>query len=311
MKKKFLLIFIFINLIFIPKIFAQKISIIYIIENTPITNIEIKKEISYLLLINSSLREVDQNTLNEFAVRSVIREKIKEIELKKFFVFGKNENVVNDYINNLIRDLNLENKNQFNQLLEEINLDENFIKRKIEIELLWNNHIYKLYNEKININEELLKENLAEQINTQSNEIDEFLLYEIIFSGNNSAELKNKYNNIEKSINEIGFENTANIYSDAISSKTGGKIGWINENQLSNIILKNIKNLELGSYSKPINVSNGVMLLLVKDKRKISKIISMEEEFKKLVIKEKNDQLNQFSTIHYKKLELKTEINEN
>ena len=311
MKKKFLLIFIFINLIFIPKIFAQKISIIYIIENTPITNLEIKNEISYLLLINSSLREVDQNTLNEFAARSVIREKIKEIELKKFFVFGKNENVVNDYINNLIADLNLENKNQFNQLLEEISLDENFIKRKIEIEILWNSHIYRLYNEKININEELLKENLAEQINTQSNEIDEFLLYEIIFSGNNSAELKNKYNNIEKSINEIGFENTANIYSDATSSKSGGKIGWINENQLSNIILNNIKNLELGSYSKPINVSNGVMLLLVKDKRKISKIISMEEEFKKLIIKEKNDQLNQFSNIHYKKLELNTEINEN
>ena len=311
MKKKFLLIFIFINLIFIPKIFAQKISIIYTIENSPITNIEIKNEISYLLLINSSLREVGQNTLNEFAVRSVIREKIKEIELKKFFEFGKNENVVNNYINNLIADLNLENKNQLNQLLEEINLDENFIKRKIEIELLWNNHIYNLYNKKIYINEELLKENLAEQINTQSNEIDEFLLYEIIFSGNNSAELKNKYNNIEKSINEIGFENTANIYSDSTSSKTGGKIGWISENQLSNIILKNIKNLELGSYSKPINVSNGVMLLLVKDKRKISKIISMEEELKKLIIKQKNDQLNQFSSIHYKKLELKTRINEN
>ena len=49
---------------------------------------------------------------------------------------------------------------------------------------------------------------------------------------------------------------------------------------------------------------------MVKDKRKISKIISMEEEFKKLIIKE-NNQLNQFSNIHYKKLELKTEINEN
>jgi len=72
-----------------------------------------------------------------------------------------------------------------------------------------------------------------------------------------------------------------------------------------------LKNLKLGDYSKPINVSNGVMLLLVKDKRKISKIISIEEEFKKLIIKEKNNQLNQFSNIHYKKLELNTEINEN
>ena len=55
-----------------------------------------------------------------------------------------------------------------------------------------------LYNEKINIDEELLKNNLVEQTNVQSNEIDEFLLYEIIFSGNSSAELKNKYNNIGK-----------------------------------------------------------------------------------------------------------------
>ena len=156
-----------------------------------------------------------------------------------------------------------------------------------------------------------MKNNLVEQTNAQSNEIDEFLLYEIIFSGNSSAEIKNKYNNIEKSISEIGFENTASIYSDTTSSKTGGKIGWINENQLSDIILKNIKNLELGDYSKPINVSNGTMILMVKDKRKISKIISIEEEFKKLIIKEKNDQLNQFSNIHYKKLELNTEINEN
>ena len=38
---------------------------------------------------------------------------------------------------------------------------------------------------------------------------------------------------IKKSIKEIGFENTANIYSLSDSSKFGGKIGWVKENQLT------------------------------------------------------------------------------
>ena len=38
---------------------------------------------------------------------------------------------------------------------------------------------------------------------------------------------------------DIGFENTANIYSISESSKMGGDIGWINENNLSELISKN------------------------------------------------------------------------
>ena len=46
---------------------------------------------------------------------------------------------------------------------------------------------------------------------------------------------------IKFSINEIGFNNTANIYSISESSKFGGNIGWIDENNLSKIINQKLK----------------------------------------------------------------------
>ena len=45
-----------------------------------------------------------------------------------------------------------------------------------------------------------------------------------------------KYKLIEKSISDIGFKNTANLYSVADSAKLGGQVGWVNETQLSEII---------------------------------------------------------------------------
>ena len=45
--------------------------------------------------------------------------------------------------------------------------------------------------------------------------------------------LNSKYEEIKKSINEIGFEETARIYSLSDSKKSGGNLGWIYKNQLS------------------------------------------------------------------------------
>ena len=53
--------------------------------------------------------------------------------------------------------------------------------------------------------------------------------------------LKPKYEEIKKSINEIGFEETARIYSLSDSKKSGGNLGWIYKNQLSKEIKDEIK----------------------------------------------------------------------
>lgn len=306
----FLSILIFVFFISSNKSFSQKVSIIYVVENTPITNIEINNEINYLLLINQELRKIDKKSLVQYASKSILKEKIKEIEVKKYFEFGQNQKIINGNLNKLMSSLNIKNENEFNKLLAELNLSRNFLSKKIEIELIWNRLIYEMYKDKIIINEKKIKKNLEININDQSNKIDEFLLYEILFSPNTTSDLEIELSKIKKSINDVGFENTANIFSVSSSSKFGGKIGWVNKNHLSKTIIDTIQKLDLGMYSDPINVPTGKLILMIKDKRKVENNLSLEEELSKIITVEKNKQLNQFSSIYYKKVELDTKIYE-
>ena len=109
-------------------------------------------------------------------------------------------------------------------------------------------------------------------------------------------------NKIIKSISQIGFENSASIYSFSESAKTGGNIGWINENSLNNKIKENINYLKIGEISKPIILSSGVLMLKIINTRNSLVTINIEAEFKKAINYERNRQLNQYSKIYYNKI---------
>ena len=55
----------------------------------------------------------------------------------------------------------------------------------------------------------------------------------------------------------IGFEKTAVIHSISESSKLGGEIGWINQNQIQKKNFLAIKKLNIGEFSKPIIIPSG------------------------------------------------------
>ena len=115
---------------------------------------------------------------------------------------------------------------------------------------------------------------------------------------------------IKKSIDEIGFENTASIYSVSNTAGMGGNIGWLAETQLSENILEIIQNLNVGEISKVIDAPAGKLILFLKNKRKTKKELSLENQLEKAILMERNKQLNQFSSIYFKKVELNTKINE-
>ena len=296
--------------IFQSRAISDKVSIIYVVENQPITNVEINNEIKYLLLINPKLKEIDKETLVKYASKSILKEKIKELEIIKYYKFGKNKNIVNNNLNRMMLNLNITEENEFNSLLSSIDLSKEFLSKKIEIELIWNRLIYEMYKDKLLIDEEEIKEKLKTTINNQANKVNEYNLYEILFSPKTTSDLDADIQKITKSIQDIGFENTANIFSISNSSKFGGKIGWINENQLSKIILKKISELNIGEITDPINVPSGKLILFLKDKRQVKNDLSLEDQLSKKVNSERNKQLNRFSAIYYKKIELNTKIYE-
>ena len=163
------------------------------------------------------------------------------------------------------------------------------------------------YNFKIN---EILFNDINKVKINNKNLLNEYLLYEILFAPNTMKDFKKEHEKIKKSIEEIGFESSANIFSNSSSAKLCGKIGWVNENQLSKSIINNIQNLNLGEYSEPINVPSGNIILMIKDKREIKNKLSLEDELKKAISQETNKQFTQYSSIYFKKVELNTQIYE-
>ena len=117
-------------------------------------------------------------------------------------------------------------------------------------------------------------------------------------------------NIIERNIKDIGFENTANIYSISNTAKDGGLIGWINGMQLSPLIKEKVKFLEINQISNPIKIQNRYILIKLNDKQEFKQKINLDEQLKTLINKETNRQLNNFSIIYFKRIEKNTDINE-
>ena len=302
--KKFLLIF-FLFLIF-SKVYSIETKIIHNIEDEIITNIDIKNEFKYLVALNNALENLNKEQILNISNESAIREKIKKIELSKNFKEIKiNEEYLNLLLKNIYLRLDIESLNEFKMYLKNYDLSLTEVKRKITIDALWNELIIQKYAGQVKINEEKIKKGLSKNKNIQSKN---YKLSEIIFEIKNKEEIEKKYNEIIKSIIEIGFENSASIYSFSESAKTSGDIGWISDSSLSSKIKKSINHLKIGEVSKPIILSNGVLILKVTNIKKKELNIDIDTEFKKAIDYERNRQLNQYSKIYYNKIKRNLEF---
>tara|TARA_B110000971_G_scaffold26503_1_gene23918 strand:- start:348 stop:1265 length:918 start_codon:yes stop_codon:yes gene_type:complete len=284
-----------------------EIKIIHNIQNEIITNIDIKNEFKYLVALNANLKKLEKKKILNISNESIIKEKIKKIEiLKNFKEIRINEEYSNQLLNNILLKLNLKSIEEFELYLKGYNLKLKNIKKKIAIDALWNELIIKKYASQVKINKEEIRKTISKNSKTQTKE---YRLAEIIFEIKNKEEIKKKYNLIIKSINEIGFENSAAIYSFSQSAKIGGDIGWVNENSLNNKIKKNINTLQIGETTKPIILSNGILILKLVNTKKIETIIDIETELNKAINYERNRQLNQYSKIYYNKIKKNMNFN--
>ena len=305
MKKKILLLLFL--LIYNNQAYSIETKIIHNIQNEIITNIDIKNEFKYLIALNNSLQELDKEKILGISNESIIREKIKKIELSKNFKEIKlNEDYIDILLKNIYSRLNLKSINEFEMYLNSYDLTLNEIKAKITIDALWNELIIQKYSSKLTVDRDKIKKEILKNNKIQSKE---HQLSEIIFEVTKREEIEKKYNEIVKSINQIGFKNSAAIYSFSDTSKIGGDIGWINENSLNNNIKKNINSLKVGEFTKPIILSNGILILKLINTKNSDTTIDIENELKKAINYERNRQLNQYSKIYYNKIKKNLDFN--
>ena len=279
------------------------------VQDQIITNVDIENEKRYLFFLNPKLRELKKIRMQNIAIESLITDIIKKKELEKYFDFSKNRKLIDIVEKNLYKKKNIKNKENFLALLESLNLDYDIIKEKLYVEALWNRLVYEKYSANVVINKNELKKKIQDQVNEGKKKFS-YNLSEIFFEDTIDEDLDKKILKINESIKNIGFENTANIYSSANTANKGGLIGWINELQMSNKIIREIRKLNINEITRPIKLQNGYILIKLNDKKEFRQKINLDEELKKLINNETNRQLNNFSTIFYKKLKKNIEINE-
>ena len=305
---KKILILLLIQLLLISKSnSSENITIVGKISNEIITNYDVKKETSYLKILNPNLSNLDDKKIFEIGKNSLLNELIKKKELEKFFDFNKKNTFLEQVFQNFYKDLNLKNENEFKKYLSNkktYSADE--IKEKLKIEIIWNQLIYELYNRQVNIDENELLKRIADE----KNFINEYLLYEIFFKIESSENLNKKKEKILSSISDIGFNNTANLYSISETSNYGGKIGWVKETNLSEIIKIELEKIDIGQHSKIIQIRNNFLILKIEDKRSSNKIIDKKAQLEELKKFEVNKQLNLYSNIHFNKIRINYSLNE-
>jgi len=279
------------------------------INNDVITNYDLKKYEQYLTALNTNLSNLDKETLEKITKNSIINEKIKINELEKYFDLKKENNFLDNFLKEYYLRMSFKTKADFEKHLSLYDQNIEIIKEKLNIELMWNQLIFDKFNNQVKINEEKIIEEINNQQKINQN-ILSYNLSEILFELKKNETLQEKYELIKKSISAIGFENTASLYSISESSNSGGKIGQVDQNNISNSIYTKIKDLKSGEISAPIKVKNNFLILKINEINEVEKIFNFEKEVSNLIQIKRNEQLNSFSKIYLDKIKKNTIIDE-
>ncbi len=284
------------------------LKIIMKVNNEIITSYDVEKERNYLLVLNPKLGVMDKEQILEISKKSLIKETIRKNEILKYKKLNLQNPQIEFVLNDLIKNLGFTTLSQFRKHLEKFDISINDIKEKIEIENQWKSLVYARYSNSLKIDLESLQEKIENT--SKQNFLIEYNLSEIVFTKKNNLSLDDLIKEIKDSIKNIGFENTAILYSISDSSKVGGKIGWINKNNLQINVIKYLEKIKLNASIDPIKINNNFLILKINDERKIPFQIDKQKELERIIRIEKANQLEKFSNIFYNKIKLNSKINE-
>ena len=301
--KKLKIIFIIIVLISsgIKQSNALENKILFKIDNEIITTIDIYEEIKFLKVFNPEINNLDETKLYEISKSSILRDKIKKIEIMNFMDELKvNDKFILNLINNKYPKIKVESLENFEIYLKNNNLNSENIREKFTIELIWNDMVYQKFSKKIIIDKEKIKNEILQSAKKDKQR--EVLLSEIIFNVNKKNEFTDKYEKILLDIEKIGFKKTALIHSNSDTASNGGLIGWIKEDNLNQNIKEIISKLQPGQFTKPIRTTSGYMLIKIEEEREYLSNLNLDDKIEEVIKFKMNNQLNQFSNMYFNKL---------
>ena len=148
-KKNFLLLFI---IFFSFEVIAKQLSnnVVVSIDNLIITELDIKKEIIFLKFINKDQLSNNTEQFKKEIMNSLIDRKIKEIETFFYKVEITDKEIV-DNLYNYLEKIKITNET-VNSFLNKNEIENDYLKNIIKIDLKWSKLIRQMYGNSINVN---------------------------------------------------------------------------------------------------------------------------------------------------------------
>ena len=193
-KKIFLLIFF---VFFLSKSEAKQLTnnVIVSIDNTIITDLDINKEINFLKFINKDQAANNPELLKKEIVNSLIDRKIKDIETN-YFKIEVSEKEIEINLYNYLERMKVNNE-ILNSFYNQNEIEEDYLKNIIKIDMKWSKLVRQLYESRLNVNLTEVNKELEKEQNNSAD--DEKLKRQLIITEQNKLLNKFSATHLEKS----------------------------------------------------------------------------------------------------------------
>jgi len=307
-KIKKIIVILLITISFVNNTYAEiKDSLFATVGQKAITESDIIREIKTILILSDQVYTKDKKPqLQSLAVKETIKRNIKQIEVEKYDALTFNKIDLDNQINQISINLNTDIET-LKKRFENNGIKFSYLVENIKTELLWNSLVYALFNDRLNVNQKEIEEQI-EMIKTKKT-IDEYLISEIIIKPNQDKDIDSEIKDIIEKIKIEGFEKVAMNLSVSDTAVKGGDLGRIDENVISKQFKSKILNTAVGKVSEAIILNEGILFFKVKNKRSKENIINIDDVREKLITSEKQKILNMYSLSHYENIKRQITIN--
>jgi hypothetical protein len=168
LKKFFFLIFFLFS---ISQVTAKQLSnnIVVSIDNLIITELDIKKEINFVNFINKNQIADNSGSLRNEILNILIDRKVKDIETN-YYKIEISEKEIENNLNDYLQKIKI-NNDELNTFFNKNEIEKNYLKNTLTIELKWSKLVRQMYEGRININlTEINKQLEKEEKNIEDDE---------------------------------------------------------------------------------------------------------------------------------------------
>jgi peptidyl-prolyl cis-trans isomerase SurA len=227
-----------------------------------------------LLIITSGVPATQENLpqIQQEALRSLVDEHIQLQELQrlekeqKFDVVAKD-----DEVDEALAQLAKENNSSIAQLkaqFSSVGLDIETLRNQLRVQISWNRMIGGRYGTRVRVGDKQISA-MLERLKTSSNE-PRYQVSEIFIDAARAGGMNEAMTGAQQLITQIQqgapFAPVARQFSAAPTAANGGDLGWVNSAELSPELSAVVSQMRPGQISQPIQVSDGVYILQLRDK---------------------------------------------